>query len=80
MKKIIILAVALAFAGCRKVSNHEIEDDIRSRMSKIEWGGHSYVIFSFRSHTYNLGYYVNSVSITHDPDCHCIKSNNGGVK
>lgn len=80
MKKIIILAVALAFAGCGKVSNRDIDDDIVSHMSKIEWGGHSYVIFSFRSNAYDLGYYVNSVSITHDPDCHCIKVNNGGIK
>ena len=79
MKKLLVAVVAIVLAGCVKEKTQaDRDDEFRSHLSRIEWEGHCYVKYETKSMT-SHGYMVNVVSVTHDPDCPCVKEK-GGAK
>lgn len=47
-------------------------NDIKSRIEIIDYNGHSYVVYNKYEHVYGWNG-VRVVSMTHNPDCHCLK-------
>lgn len=47
-------------------------NDIKSHIEIIDYNGHSYVVYNKYDYVYYLNG-VNVVSMTHNPDCHCLK-------
>ena len=47
-------------------------NDIKSHIEIIEYNGHSYVVYN-KYHPVWGHNGVNVVSMTHNPDCHCLK-------